>query len=62
MRAKEENQKKNSEEEISEQLNIEELMDVQGGIEDDSDDDRKGSCGLGCYIGTGSSEPPIKSS
>jgi hypothetical protein len=52
MKTKEEKQNQLSEEEDSELMNVEELMDIQGGIEAD-EDDRKGSCGLGCYIGSG---------
>jgi len=57
MKEKEE-KKQNPEEETSE-LNIEELMDVQGGIEDDFDD-KKAHCGLGCYIGAASDESQQK--
>jgi hypothetical protein len=52
MSTKEEKQNQDLESEDS-KLNIEELMDVQGGIEDNDESDGKGSCGLGCYIGTG---------
>jgi len=38
------------------ELNIEELTEVQGGIEA-TDKDPGGSCGLGCYIGGGADEP-----
>ncbi|MDR3339776.1 MAG: hypothetical protein LBT25_06770 [Candidatus Symbiothrix sp.] len=52
MKEKEKKREKNSEDETVE-LNIEELMDVQGGIED-TGDDQKESCGLGCFLGAGS--------
>lgn len=35
------------------ELNIEELMTVQGGIADDDPDNDKERCGLGCYLGSG---------
>ena len=38
------------EEDESEELNIEDLTDVQGGIEEGLS---KGDCGLGCFIGAG---------
>ncbi|GHT27080.1 hypothetical protein FACS189432_02820 [Bacteroidia bacterium] len=56
MKAKEEKQQQHTEEEISEELNIEELMDVQGGIEDEPE--KKEHCGLGCFLGTGSAGEP----
>ena len=33
------------------ELSIEEITEVQGGIEKDETDDK--SCGLGCFIGAG---------
>ena len=54
MKEKEEKQKQNPEEETDE-LNIEEIMDIQGGIEDDNVEDvPKEHCGLGCFLGAGS--------
>ena len=38
------------------ELNIEELTEVQGGIEA-TDNDPAASCGLGCYLGAGADEP-----
>jgi hypothetical protein len=55
MKAKEEKQNQHPEEENSE-MSIEELMDIQGGIEGD-ETGTKEFCGLGCYIGTGQSKP-----
>jgi hypothetical protein len=54
MNAEEEKQNVANKEESD--LNIEELMNVEGGI----DDDGKGACGggLGCFVGTGSGEEP----
>jgi hypothetical protein len=54
MKEKEDKQRQPPEEETSEQLSIEELMDVQGGIE--ADENENEPCGLGCYIGIGASE------
>ena len=36
--------------EETEELNIEDLTEVQGGIEDMI---RRGDCGLGCFLGAG---------
>ena len=47
---KEENEEKNYEEDESVEFNIEELTDIQGGIDDIH---MKDSCGLGCFIGAG---------
>lgn len=55
MKKKEEKKWKdvNPEEEVSE-LNIEELTDIQGGVEDDKDKGQsKPTCGLGCFQGSG---------
>lgn len=49
---KEEKKEENLEEDISE-LNIEELTDIQGGVEDD-DKTITPTCGLGCFQGSGS--------
>ncbi len=53
MKEKDENTEKtdNQDEETS-NLNVEELTEVQGGVEDN--DDVKTDCGLGCYVGSGS--------
>jgi hypothetical protein len=56
MKTKEEKQNQLPEDESSDLMNVEALMDIQGGIE--TDDDRKGSCGLGCYIGSGGTIGP----
>ena len=42
------------------ELNIEELTEVAGGIDDDEKDVPIGSCGLGCYLGSGTEEPTGK--
>ena len=47
---KEKNEIYNFEEDETEELNIEDLTDVQGGFDEDF---RKGNCGLGCFIGAG---------
>jgi hypothetical protein len=52
MKEKEKKQDENFEKETSE-LSIEELTDVQGGIED-TEGDEKTACGLGCFLGAGS--------
>ncbi|WP_352422469.1 hypothetical protein [Proteiniphilum sp.] len=49
---KEKDEEENMEEDTSE-LNIEELTDIQGGIEDD-DKTITPTCGLGCFQGSGS--------
>ena len=43
------------------ELDIEDLIEIQGGIEDDEKLSRD-DCGLGCYVGSGSGKPegPIK--
>ena len=41
---------KNYEEDETVELNIEEITDIQGGIEDDRG---KNECGLGCFLGAG---------
>ena len=46
----EEKEIKNWGEDESEELNIEDLTDVQGGIEEDFS---RENCGLGCFIGAG---------
>ena len=46
-----------SEENESEELNIEDLTDVQGGIEDDFS---KENCGLGCFLNADYGGSPIK--
>lgn len=46
----EERDVENYEEDETVELNIEEITDIQGGIEDDP---RRGDCGLGCFIGAG---------
>ena len=48
----EEREMKNYEEEETVELDIEELTDVQGGIDDD-DISKNERCGLGCFIGAG---------
>ena len=45
-----EEKKNNFEEDESEELNIEDLTDVQGGLEDGLG---RSDCGLGCFIGAG---------
>jgi hypothetical protein len=45
-----EEEKGRYDEDESVEINIEELTEVQGGIEENF---RKGECGLGCFIGTG---------
>lgn len=53
---KEKDEKENLEENLEEntsELNIEELTDIQGGIEDD-DKSIPPTCGLGCFQGSGS--------
>ena len=45
---KEEKEMNNYEEDETKDLNIEELTDVQGGLEENF---IKGDCGLGCFIG-----------
>ena len=47
---KEENEMNNYDEDDTVEFSIEELTDVQGGIEENF---RKGDCGLGCFIGAG---------
>jgi len=44
------------------ELNIEELTEVQGGIEATEKDVPVEQCGLGCYIGSGADEPTQSSS
>ena len=46
------------EEDESAVLNIEDLTEIQGGIEDESKDVPVGSCGLGCFQGTGGVDDP----
>lgn len=41
---------KNFEENETEELDVENLTEVKGGVEEVF---RKGECGLGCFIGTG---------
>lgn len=50
---KEEEIKKYSDEDEAVELNIEDLTEIQGGIENDETREPK-SCGLGCFIGAGS--------
>ena len=47
---KEEKEVRNFEEDESVELNVEDLTDVQGGIEDGLG---RSDCGLGCFIGAG---------
>ena len=53
---KKEKENKNLEEDETVELNIEDLTEIQGGIETD-EKLSKDSCGLGCFIGSGSSGP-----
>ena len=50
---KEEKEKNYLEEDEITDLNIEDLTEIQGGIEDDDITNSK-SCSLGCFIGAGS--------
>jgi hypothetical protein len=45
-------EKRDNQDEETSNLNIEELTEVQGGIDDP--DDVEQDCGLGCYVGSGS--------
>jgi hypothetical protein len=45
-------EKTDNQDEETSNLNIEELTEVQGGVDDN--DDAEPDCGLGCYIGSGS--------
>jgi len=54
---KREKEKKNVQEDETVELNIEDLTEIRGGIEED-DNKSDDSCGLGCYIGSGISRPP----
>jgi hypothetical protein len=47
----EERELKHYEDDETVEINIEELTEVQGGIEDEYF--RKGDCGLGCFLGAG---------
>jgi len=49
---KDENVKQYWEEDETLEMNIEELIEIQGGIEDDEQDPPY--CGLGCFLGAGS--------
>ena len=49
-------EKEKLEEDETVELNIEDLTEIQGGIEND-DKSSKENCGLGCFIGSGSSGP-----
>jgi hypothetical protein len=42
------------------ELNIEELTEVQGGIESNDKEVPAESCGLGCYLGAGSTNEPTE--
>ena len=53
---KEKKDMKNFEENESGELNIEEITMIQGGIESDGKKDPGGTCGLGCFQGSGSVE------
>ena len=46
----EKNEIDNYGEDETEDLSIEELTDIQGGLEENF---RKGDCGLGCFLGAG---------
>jgi hypothetical protein len=48
----EEKDKKNYGNDEGEELDIEEITDIQGGLDDDNIFQRE-QCGLGCFIGTG---------
>ena len=50
---KEENVKKSWEEYETEEINVEDLTEIQGGLEDDENETVK-NCGLGCFLGAGS--------
>jgi len=54
-------QKKNFRNDETEELDIESLTEIQGGIEDLEKPSRD-DCGLGCFVGSGSGRPddPIK--
>ncbi|MCE5179357.1 MAG: hypothetical protein LLF81_09475 [Porphyromonadaceae bacterium] len=55
---KEKDEEENLEEDISE-LNIEELTDIQGGVEDD-DKTITPTCGLGCFQGSASPDRDVE--
>jgi len=46
-------EKKHEVEDETDELNIEDLIEIKGGIEDDGKD-LIDTCGLGCYLGSGS--------
>jgi len=48
------------EEDESGELNIEEIIMIQGGIDADEKGVPIGTCGLGCFQGSGSVEPQSK--
>lgn len=50
---KNEKVEKKWEDDETEELDIEDITGIQGGI-DDEETVRKGSCGLGCILGAGS--------
>ena len=52
----EEKEMKNFEEDETDELSIEEITEVQGGIEGVLSKD---NCGLGCFLGTGYGGSPI---
>ena len=49
-------EKKNYENDETDQLDIEVLTEIQGGIENNEKRSRE-DCGLGCFVGSGSSRP-----
>ena len=55
---KEEKVKQNLEEDESAGLNIEDLIEIQGGIEDERKNAPDKSCGLGCFQGSGGFNSP----
>ena len=57
----EEEKKQNLEENESTILNVEELTEIRGGVEDEDKDSLEGSCGLGCFlrVGSGGFDNPV---
>ena len=54
-------EKKNFENDEADELNVETLTEIQGGVESEKDKSKE-DCGLGCFVGSGSGRPvnPIK--
>ena len=49
-------EKKNYENGETDQLDIEVLTEIQGGVEDEAKRSKE-DCGLGCFVGSGSGRP-----